>query len=270
MRGIYAAGVFDRCMDDGVVFDLGIGISAGSANVASYVSGQRGRNIAFYTEYPKRPEYMSAHNFLTHGSYLDMDYIYGTLSNDGGENPFDYDAFMASPTDVLIEAADAETGEPHYFSKDTFERNTYTPMMASSSIPFVCKPYEIDDRLYFDGAIADTVPLEKAFEEGCTKVVLVLTKPADVLRKPGKDFVLAKMIERKYPKAAEGLRTRADKYNFGVALAKELEKDGLALVVAPNDTCGVDTLTKDPNAMMRLYKKGYEDGGNILPFLTKG
>lgn len=269
MRGIYAAGVFDRCLDDNVRFDLAIGISAGSANIASYVSGQRGRNISFYTKYPLRPEYMSVHNFLKRGSYLDMDYIYGTLSNEDGEDPFDYDSFMASPIEVLIEAADAETGEPFYFEKSGFKRNSYTPMMASSSIPFVCKPYEIDGRLYFDGAIGITVPLEKAFEEGCTKVVLVLTKPADVLRKPGKDHLLAKMIERKYPKAAEGMRTRAEKYNYGVELAKELEKDGLVLVVAPDDTCGVDTLTKDPKAMMRLYQKGYEDGGKILPFLEK-
>ena len=33
--GIYAAGVFDWCLENGVKFDYGIGISAGSANVAS-------------------------------------------------------------------------------------------------------------------------------------------------------------------------------------------------------------------------------------------
>ena len=34
LRGIYAAGVFDWCMENGVQFDYGIGISAGSANLA--------------------------------------------------------------------------------------------------------------------------------------------------------------------------------------------------------------------------------------------
>lgn len=51
LRGIYAAGVFDWCMDNGVQFDYGIGISAGSANLASYLSSQRGRNYLFYEEY---------------------------------------------------------------------------------------------------------------------------------------------------------------------------------------------------------------------------
>ncbi len=34
LRGIYAAGVLDRCMEHGIQFDLGIGVSAGGANLA--------------------------------------------------------------------------------------------------------------------------------------------------------------------------------------------------------------------------------------------
>lgn len=52
MRGIYAAGVFDFCMDNGVTFDLGIGVSAGSANIASFLAGQRGRNYVFIRNMP--------------------------------------------------------------------------------------------------------------------------------------------------------------------------------------------------------------------------
>lgn len=47
MRGIYAAGVFDFCLDAGIRFDLGIGVSAGSANLASFAAGQSQRNQRF-------------------------------------------------------------------------------------------------------------------------------------------------------------------------------------------------------------------------------
>lgn len=50
LRGVYAAGVFDRCMDMGVPFDVGIGVSAGSANILAYAAGQRGRNYPFLFE----------------------------------------------------------------------------------------------------------------------------------------------------------------------------------------------------------------------------
>ena len=56
-RGVYASGVLDYCMDHGLCFDLGIGVSAGSANLISYAARQRGRNHQFYTEYGLRKEY---------------------------------------------------------------------------------------------------------------------------------------------------------------------------------------------------------------------
>lgn len=36
LRGVYAVGVLDCCMDQGIHFDLGIGVSEGSTNLVSY------------------------------------------------------------------------------------------------------------------------------------------------------------------------------------------------------------------------------------------
>lgn len=56
LRGIYGAGVLDRCLEENVHFDCCIGVSAGSANMTSYVAGQKGRNKPFYDEYSFRKE----------------------------------------------------------------------------------------------------------------------------------------------------------------------------------------------------------------------
>lgn len=88
LRGVYGAGVFDTCLDEGIAFDYLIGVSAGSANVASFLAGQKGRNLKFYADYSFRKAYMSFRNLLRRGSYLDLDYIYGdALTNAGGEYP---------------------------------------------------------------------------------------------------------------------------------------------------------------------------------------
>ena len=47
LRGIYGAGIFDYCMEQGIHFDYCIGVSAGSANVCSYIAGQKGEIISF-------------------------------------------------------------------------------------------------------------------------------------------------------------------------------------------------------------------------------
>ena len=267
LRGAYAAGVLDRCLDMGVHFDVGIGVSAGSANILAYTAGQRGRNRLFYVEYPFRKEYMSLRNFLLKRSYLDLDYIYGTLSNSGGENPLDFPAIMASSMELCVVACDAETGETKYFSKDDIQQDDYSILKASSAIPFVCHPYEVKGCLYYDGALGDPIPMEKAFQMGCDRVILILTKPKNLLRQPGKDPSFAKRIEKRYPEAAKQLRLRARRYNNGVDLAKAYEAEGRVLTVSPDDTCGVDTLTRDKDALQRLYEKGYKDGEVITPFL---
>ena len=267
LRGIYAAGVLDYCMDEHIVFDCCVGVSAGSANTASYLAGQRGRNYKFYCEYAFRKEYMSLSNYLKHHSYIDMDYVYGTLSNAGGEYPLDYRAIRENPAQLFVVAQEAVSGKAVYFTKEDMAQDHYQIFMASSSIPGVNKPYPIAGQLYYDGALGDPVPVQKAFDEGCDRVVLLLTKPAAVPREPGRDPMLAKMIQRRYPASAENLRNRANRYNQEVAAAKEWEKEGKVLIVSPDNTEGVSTLSKEREALDRLYHKGYRDGERIKSWL---
>ena len=44
MRDIYGCGVFDYLLDKKIEIDYCVGVSAGSANIASYIAKQRGRN----------------------------------------------------------------------------------------------------------------------------------------------------------------------------------------------------------------------------------
>lgn len=266
-RGIYATGVLDYCQDNGIAFDVALAISAGGANLASFLARQRGRNYTFYTEYAFRKQYASLRNLIFKKSYIDMEYVYGTLSNHDGENPLDYPALRDNPTEFIVIATDAQTGEATYFDKSDLAQDSYDPLKASSSIPFVNKPYVIGGREYYDGALGNPVPVEKAFALGCDLVVLILTKPEDTVREPGSDIRIAKHIQKKYPKAAEQLRLRAQHYNQGVALAQEYAKQGKLLIVAPDDTCGIDTLHKNKKSLNKLYEKGLHDGQKIKMFL---
>lgn len=140
LRGIYGAGVLDRCLEEDLRFDLCIGVSAGSANMASYLAGQHGRNKPFYDEYSFRREYMSVHNLIRKHSYLDLGYVYGTLSNAGGENPLDYAALARSPAELCVVAANAQNGEAQYFTKADLHPDDYRILMASCCIPVIDQP----------------------------------------------------------------------------------------------------------------------------------
>lgn len=267
MRDIYGAGVFDRFINDKISFDCCMGVSAGSANILSFLANQRGRTYRFYNNYAFRKEYMSLRNFRKEGSYIDLDYIYDKLSGTYGEDPLDYSVFSEYKGSFYIVTTDALTGEAVYFDGLKMPLNSYDPIKASCSIPIVCKPRNINNRLYYDGGVAEPVPLDNAIEKGCDKIVLILTRPRDFRMIHGKESLASKLIRGKYPDTAAALDRRARKYNTAVERAVELEKQGKCLVLAPDDCCGIDTLTKDKEKLDKLYRKGYEDAGAVKEFV---
>jgi predicted patatin/cPLA2 family phospholipase len=256
LRGIFGAGVFDYCLEHGIHFDYCIGVSAGSANLASFLAGQKFRNYDFYTEYSMRKEYISLSNFLKKGSYVDLDYGYGDLSAKDGEYPLDYRTFSADTSVFKIVATEAETAEPVYFTKDDIRPDNFDPIKASSSVPVVNRPYVIDGVEYFDGGISDPIPFRKAFDDGCDRVAVILTRPRGERREPSKDMRLARLLEHRYPKAAEALANRSLLYNRQLDAITELERTGRVMIIAPDDIGHLKTLTRDLDQLKGLYRKG--------------
>ena len=267
MRAIYGAGVLDYCLDHGISFDFCVGVSAGSANIASYCSGQRGRNYKYYTDYSFRKEYKSLQNVLRIHSFVDLDYVYGTLSNAGGEYPLDYGKMAASGKEFEIVATNALTGRPEYFTMEDISQDNYDVMKASSCIPVIGPAYPVYGIPYFDGGMSDPIPVNRTFRNGCGKTVLVLTRPRDYYRSPEKDEAFAKLLRHSYPAAAVSLAGRARRYNRQLDLAKSYEKRGKLLILAPKDISGMSTLHVEREAMVALYKEGYRDAETIQGFL---
>lgn len=264
MRGIFGAGVTDCLLDEKVYLPYCIGVSAGSANLISYIAKQRGRNYRFYTRYAMRPEYMSLQNFLKKRSYFDLDYVYGTLSVTAGEDPVDYDAFFNAGQTLITVATRADDGKPQYFTNADFHTDDLSPLKGSCAIPGVCKPYKVGDSLYFDGGVADPVPVEKALADGCDRLLVVLTKPLDFVKKPEHFRAAYTRALRAYPNIVKELETRAEVYNRGVQKARALAATGKAVILAPAGGYYVTAFTKNEKKLERLYREGYEAAQNAL------
>lgn len=266
-RDIYGAGVLDALLDLNIMADVFIGVSAGSANGASYLARQRGRNYPFYADYPSRPEYLGPRSLAKTGSLLGLEYIYETLSREGGENPLDFDAMMNNPAEFIIVATDGRTGKAKYFDKSDYRRNDYTVLEASCSLPVFTKPAVVDGVPYFDGAVADPIPYKKALEMGVDKLVLILTKPVDTALSENRNQAGAKLIRRQYPNAADALLRTNRLYAESLEAVLALEREGRAVVVAPDDVYGMGTLSRDREKLTALYRKGLADAEKIAAFL---
>lgn len=267
LRGSFGAGVLDYCMEQGIRFDFGIGVSAGAANISSYMANQKGRNFVFYTEYFQREQYMGVKNLMHTGSYIGLDYIYSSLSDHEGDYPLDWKTIRNDPRDMMIIATDANTGLPHYFHKYDMRQDSYDPIKASCCVPVINRPYKVDGIPYYDGGLSDPVPYEKAFEAGCDKVVVILTRPEDYRRIPKNDKIIADLLHPHYPNASQAMRNRSVVYNQQVDACEYLQVQGKVCVVAPDSIGNMKTLTKDKDSIEALYFKGYEEAKSILNFV---
>lgn len=268
MRGIYTSGIYDCLLDHGVSVDYCLGVSAGSANLMTYLAGQRGRSRRFYTDYSGRKAYMSLENFLRKGSYIDLDYVYSTLSNSDGEDPVNYDAFQANPARFVVVATEARTGRARYFEKEDIGRDHYDVIKASCALPAASRPYKVDGVPYFDGGVADPIPYQKALADGCDRLLVLLTRPRDFVRPPLSHPKAMAAALRHYPAAMEALSHRHERYNEAVAAIGKLEQEGRALLLAPADIDGISTLRRNSMAMERLYGYGLQDGEKAAAFLA--
>lgn len=259
MKCAYSAGVLDAFLDDKITFDYAIGVSAGSANAASYLAGQRDRAKRFYTEHINEPGYLSVGNFFKTGNMFGLQYIYGTLSNSDGADFLDYPAMMANPTEFVVVATNARTGEPVYFNKKDFVQDDYREIMASSAIPAACKPIEIDGEYYYDGGISDAIPVQRMLDDGCDKIVAVLSKTRDFVKTPEKMKAFYTLMCRKYPKTIDLLNHRHEMYTKKQRHMYELEKQGKAFIFAPSNPPQMGTFSKDPAIEQQLYDLGLSD-----------
>lgn len=267
LRGSFGAGVLDYCMEQGIRFDFGIGVSAGAANISSYMANQKGRNFVFYTEYFQREQYMGVKNLMHTGSYIGLDYIYSSLSDHEGDYPLDWKTIRNDPRDIMIVATDANTGLPHYFHKYDMRQDSYDPIKASCCVPVINRPYKVDGIPYYDGGLSDPVPYEKAFAAGCDKVVVILTRPEDYRRIPKNDKIIADLLHPHYPNASQAMRNRSVVYNQQVDACEYLQVQGKVCIVAPDNIGNMKTLTKDKDSIEALYYKGYEEAKSILNFV---
>ncbi len=269
MRDVYGCGVLDRCIDEKITFDYCLGVSAGAANIASYTAGQRGRNYRFYTQYAFHADYMGFDCFIKNGKFLNLDYIYSTITNSDGIDPLDYERLNAYPGEIKTVATNALTGEAKYFDKSDYAPNDYTVLKATSCLPVVCKPVYIEKTPYFDGGLSDPIPIEKAVADGCDKIVVIFTKPPETKPSDSRNKTAAKLLKIKYPKAAKALEKTGEKYLSSLKTVLEYASSDRALIIAPSDCCGVNTLSRDRESLDRLYRMGYEDAAKIKEFIEK-
>ena len=257
IRGLYSSGVLDAFMENDITFPYVIGVSAGSCNGVSYIGKNLHRMRDITLGYSGDERYKSVKSMLKNGEYLNSKWIFGELSYD--MFPLDYDTYEKSHTTLCAVATNAYTGKPEYFYPRGF-RNGCEELRASCALPVATKPVPLGDSLYYDGGVSDSIPLKHAFEDGCEKCVVILTQDKNYVKKPMNHEKAIKKILRKYPNVVQGVLNRHNMYNDQRKYVFEMQKQGKALVICPDEPLHCSTLNVSAEQQKDIYQIGYTQG----------
>lgn len=259
MKCAYNAGVLDAFLERGISFEYCIGVSAGAGNLASFLAGQKRRNLRFFTEHIHSPRYFGLRSLLKTGDLFGLQYIYETLTCADGEDPLDYEAFLRNPTHYEAVVTNALTGKAEYYGKEKMQQDDYRLLMASSAIPAVCRPVVLDGIPYYDGGLSDAIPVQRALGQGCDRLVVILSKNRGYLRKPQRFRFLYSRFCRQYPEVVWDIDHRHETYNKNLQEVFALEKEGKAFVFAPSETFSMGTYSMKEDSAQALYDLGVRD-----------
>ena len=261
MRGVFTCGVLDNFMDRGIRFPYTIGVSAGACNGLSYMSGQRGRARYSNIDLLEKYNYIGLKYLLKKRNIMDFDLLFREFPEH--ILPYDYDAYFQNPTRFEMVTTNCVTGRACYLEEKEDKERLLRIARASSSLPYVCPIVHVDGRPMLDGGIVDSIPVERAMQQGYERNVVVLTRNRGY-RKSEKDIKVPHFIYTRYPRLRVVLSRRCQVYNEQLEEIERLEDEGRIIAIRPIKKVVVNRIEKDIKKLTDLYEEGYACAEKVL------
>ena len=254
MRGMFTAGVLDVLMENGLVTDGAIGVSAGAVFGCNYKSHQIGRVIRYNTEYCNDKRYASFKNLVKTGNLYSEQFCYHEVPEK--LDPFNEAAFAASPMDFFVVCTDVKTGEPIYHKCRTGDAEDVRWMEASASMPLAAKIVKIGHYGLLDGGVADSIPVRFFESIGYKRNLIILTQPKGYVKKKNKFLPAIRARYFRYPAFVEAVADRHERYNEITSYISMLEQAGKDYVIRPPIPLEIGAMERDPAQLRRVYETG--------------
>lgn len=253
LRGIFTAGVIDCFIDNKIDFDYVVGVSAGACNTFAYIAKARSFLKKSMLQEDKKNSFFGVQQMMESGKFMNLDKVFYDYTS---QYDFDFDTFKKSKIKWEFVATNIETGQAEYlYSSDT---NIAREMgRASCSLPIITSPVEVNGKLYLDGGVADSVPIQHALDKGYEKVVVVCTRrKGSYSRVKKSELPIMERMYSKYPKLIETLKGRTELYKKQITLCEKLEEDGSVILIRPS-LPEVGRLESDLDELSFAYYHGY-------------
>jgi predicted patatin/cPLA2 family phospholipase len=255
LRGTFTSGVLEYFLENRIDFPRVVGVSAGACNGATYISRQIGRNWKANVESPSDKRFMGLQHLLRKGSYFNMEFIFEEIPQK--LIPFDEKAFYQNQSEFDVIVTSSSTGKSVVLSKDEIARiGLNKGLRASSSIPLISKPVEINGQHFYDGGVSDSIPVKYALGIH-NKAVAILTRPRGYRKEISRNPLFYKLVFRKNPAFLRAMIKRNEEYNNALDYCHRMEKEGRLYIIAPSPEFSANRTEHSFEKRASLYHHGY-------------
>lgn len=254
MRGLFSAGVIDILMENNLLPDGVIGVSAGAAFGCNIKSKQPGRVIRYNKKLAHDWRYASFRSLLTTGDYFGGEYAYHYMPRH--LDYFDVETFNNNPMEFWAVCTNVGTGKAVYKRLMEVDNNCLEYIRASASMPIAARIVTVEGKKLLDGGIADSIPLRFFQEQGYDRNLVVLTQPANYVKEPNKLMPLMRLCLRRHPRIIRALEQRHIMYNDQLEYVRQEEKKPNTLVLRPETALTIGHLSHNPDDMQATYEHG--------------
>ncbi len=272
VRGAYTAGALAWLSDNGIAFDYGVGISSGAVYLCCYEMNNRQIPYNMSVHYASEPETVGLKALMKEGYYVAYRRIFEEDLK--GKEGMTLQPLIDKNPNIEIGAYVLEHGRTEYFGPKEMDAGMEL-LLGSCALPVASAVIEYNGMHLLDGGITKMIPIERAQEQGCTKFLVITTKPADYVRKPSSKLIrfVMRHIYKEYPQVEKDYAVRHLNYYKQIGIVKDLVAEGKAIHVLPSQNIKVSRFKGDEENCQKLYDLGYTDmqarKDEILAFIKK-
>ena len=253
-RGVFSFGITDTFINRNYdPFDIYMGVSNGVAVLCWYLIRETDNNLEKML-YAAKGDYLSYKNIFIGKDIIKFHQMY-----EDGEKMFRPSMEKIKNNlkgkDYIAVVTDAIEANAEYYS---FGDGEWMPkMIASGTLPILVRtPSLIDGRRKFDGGVADPLPVEKAYEMGAKKIIVIRTYEKQFRRKLKIENYIGALLSREYPKLRKALLVHDKTYNRALDFINNPPSDCEIVQLCPPEKLKSKRDTKNIEILKADYKLG--------------
>jgi predicted patatin/cPLA2 family phospholipase len=253
-RGVFSFGITDTFINRNYdPFDIYMGVSNGVAVLCWYLIRETDNNLEKML-YAAKGDYLSYKNIFIGKDIIKFHQMY-----EDGEKMFKPSMEKIKNNlkgkDYIAVVTDAIEANAEYYS---FGDGEWMPkMIASGTLPILVRtPSLIDGRRKFDGGVADPLPVEKAYEMGAKKIIVIRTYEKKFRRKLKIENYIGALLSREYPKLRKALLVHDKTYNRALDFINNPPSDCEIVQLCPPEKLKSKRDSKNIEILKADYKLG--------------